>query len=163
VMPRCAWKSSKRRVRKNASRKINNVQRSPTTDNARAIEQVQSPMSRQRMVHSKTELSIHSKLELSIATTATSGHLRECGDPSDTRTRCNDMMDSGLLGNDGRRCLLQRPSVQSPLSVIEGAISMQRFADRVAIVTGAASGLGHATALRLASEGATIACLDVAQ
>jgi len=39
---------------------------------------------------------------------------------------------------------------------------MKRFAGRVAIVTGAGSGLGHAAALRLASEGAATACLDVA-
>ena len=38
---------------------------------------------------------------------------------------------------------------------------MDRFAGKVAIVTGAASGIGRATARRLASEGAAVACLDV--
>ena len=37
-----------------------------------------------------------------------------------------------------------------------------RFAGRTAIVTGAASGIGRATALRLASEGAAVGCLDLA-
>ncbi|MEE9609020.1 MAG: SDR family NAD(P)-dependent oxidoreductase [Myxococcota bacterium] len=38
---------------------------------------------------------------------------------------------------------------------------MQRFQDRVVLVTGAASGIGRATAERLASEGAKLACTDV--
>ncbi len=38
----------------------------------------------------------------------------------------------------------------------------QRFADKVAIVTGAAQGIGRATALRLASEGAHVVLVDVA-
>ena len=38
---------------------------------------------------------------------------------------------------------------------------MRRFEDKAALVSGAASGIGRATALRLAREGASVLCVDV--
>lgn len=38
---------------------------------------------------------------------------------------------------------------------------MKRFEDKVVLITGAASGIGRETALRMADEGATLACADI--
>src|SRR5262249_48075014 len=46
--------------------------------------------------------------------------------------------------------------------VLLRSMSSTRFTGRIAIVTGAGSGLGAATARRLGAEGAAVACLDVA-
>lgn len=42
-------------------------------------------------------------------------------------------------------------------------VTMQRFTATVAVVTGAASGIGAATARRFAGEGANVACIDIAE
>ncbi len=48
------------------------------------------------------------------------------------------------------------------MSAARTPLPSRRFEGKTAIVTGAASGIGRATAVRLATEGARVACLDVA-
>jgi NAD(P)-dependent dehydrogenase (short-subunit alcohol dehydrogenase family) len=40
---------------------------------------------------------------------------------------------------------------------------MQRFTDKVVLVTGAGSGIGKASALRMAAEGGSVFCVDLNQ
>src|SRR5437867_4464249 len=48
-----------------------------------------------------------------------------------------------------------------PLAMQHAVESTGRVAGKVALVTGAASGIGQATAVMLAAEGATVSCCDV--
>lgn len=61
-------------------------------------------------------------------------------------------------GTPGGQADCARPDVV----VCVAPMSIQRFHETIAVVTGAGSGLGAATAKRLAGEGAKVACLDVA-
>ena len=47
------------------------------------------------------------------------------------------------------------------MSPAPGSEPMRRFADRVVVVTGAASGIGEATAARFGAEHGVVACLDL--
>jgi NAD(P)-dependent dehydrogenase (short-subunit alcohol dehydrogenase family) len=49
----------------------------------------------------------------------------------------------------------------TPSDAPAATVPTRRFEGKTAIVTGAASGIGRATAIRLAGEGAAVACLDI--
>src|SRR5262249_33689104 len=55
-----------------------------------------------------------------------------------------------------------KPIAPRPSSCFASSMSTERFGGATAVVTGAGSGLGAATARRLAEEGARVACLDIA-
>ncbi len=54
------------------------------------------------------------------------------------------------------------PGAAQSNTIDSPTVQEQRFANTVAVVSGAGSGLGRATATRLASEGASVGCLDIA-
>jgi NAD(P)-dependent dehydrogenase (short-subunit alcohol dehydrogenase family) len=63
--------------------------------------------------------------------------------------------------NTANDVLVQRPFGGRREGIMTVSQQPGRFAGRVALVTGAASGIGRETARRLASEGASVCCADV--
>src|SRR3954468_11040922 len=54
------------------------------------------------------------------------------------------------------------PRTSSSRRTAEGS-SVERLQDRVAVITGAGSGIGLATARRFAAEGAHVVCVDISE
>jgi NAD(P)-dependent dehydrogenase (short-subunit alcohol dehydrogenase family) len=70
-------------------------------------------------------------------------------------TTPDQTQDQNLSPRPGQPLARTGPSLVS--------LPARRFEGKTAIVTGAASGIGRATAVRLAAEGAQVACIDIAE
>jgi len=66
-----------------------------------------------------------------------------------------------LVGSENGIGNSKRPHPKVDRQEVQRGETMKRFQDTVTLVTGAASGIGAATALRIADEGGAVACIDV--
>src|SRR4051812_27008861 len=74
---------------------------------------------------------------------------------------CDSVIRAPLARRRRNRDVQSRQPAMTESSASPPPTPLDRFAGARALVTGAASGIGAATALRLAAEGATVACLDL--
>src|SRR3954466_7317470 len=82
--------------------------------------------------------------------------------PPPVRTRTDYGPDGPLRPGTARPGVLEWARPRHPRANEESP-EMSRYEGRVAVVTGSARGIGAATAARLASEGASVAVLDLDQ